>query len=554
MPGAALENHQSRQTSSTGPSPAMEGPCIRVNFLRAYRAVHSARSGLISDVPSLLWLARCYHLYYPRSLWPDIHAALLRLTGTPGLEGLQAALAPMDTRRRRGQKGHSLPLSFLSGLSSHAAATPMPPSMAADADVCHSGQTPTSPTAVPAALPLQLAWTSDRTPLCTPNEAGLQCLDPHLPGPLWPTLQAGLPPGDPYAHNTEHVQQPGVQRGGYHHPRPDLSLFRSVCTTGHRDGLKSTRKSRKPPASSAVASREATIPYPQHRQTITSLNAQASHPWKQDICHLRPCSMHGRQPLSVKTPPTGRTHRVLPTRQWPSCPRRPVPYADCTTSSSPVLLPCGVLFGKSPSRAGLETWTPWTDPGPHPRKDRSGSRWRDYHLTPPRTGLDLGRRTRPRPWVRRLPSRGAARRKAHGRGKRGVELPAAPPSNLTAACCRKAFFLSLSAAAFMLSVTAELFLQPFRPNPHSSDPQAPSRIPTTRLKQARIDHPPRHTGAPPVPSPEATPKGSSTPYCAGQSCALPCLALMLPTVFCATPSGFCGIIMLKYDINSSRCL
>ena len=341
--------------------------------------MHSARSGFISDVPSLLWLARCYHLYYPRSLWPDIHAALLRLTGTPGLEGLQAALAPMDTRHRRGRKGHSLPLSSPSGLSSHAAATPMPPSLAADAAVCHSGQTSTSPMVVPAALPQRdCSWHG-------PQIGQLSALLMKQACSAWTPICPALLARRcrlvcllvTRAHNTEHVQQLGVQRGGYHHPRPDLSLFRSVCTIGHRDGLKSTRKSRKPPATSAVASREVTVPYPQHRQTITSLNAQASHPWKQAICHLRPCSMHGRQPLSVKTPgrkaPTGRTHRALPTRQWPSCPRRPVPYADCTTSSSPVLLPCGVLFGKSLSRAGLETWTPWTDPGPHPRKDRSGS-------------------------------------------------------------------------------------------------------------------------------------------------------------------------------------
>ena len=452
----------------------------RVNFLRAYRAVHSARSGFISDVPSLLWLARRYHLYYPRSLWQDIHAAHLRLTGTPGLEGLQAALAPMDTRHRRGRKGHSLPLSSPSGLSSHAAATPMPPSLAADAAVCHSGQTSTSPMAVPAALPQRdCSWHG-------PQIGQLSALLMKQACSAWTPICPALLGRHSRlvcllvtrAHSTEHVQQLGVQRGGYHHPRPDLSLFRSVCTIGHRDGLKSTRKGRKPPATSAVASREATAPYPQHRQTITSLNAQASHPWKQAICHLRPCSMHGRQPLSVKTPgrkaPTGRTHGALSTRQWPSCPRRPVPYADCTTSSSPVLLPCGVLFDKSPSRAGLETWTPWTDPGPHPRKDRSGSQSKDYHPTPPRPGLDLGRRARPRPWVRRLPSRGAAHRKANGRAKKGVELPAAPPSNPTAACCRKAFFLSLSAAAFfMLSVTAELLLQPYRPNPHSSDPPGP---------------------------------------------------------------------------------
>ena len=66
----------------------------RSSFQRAYRAVHCARSGFINDVPSLLWLARRYHLYYPRSQWPNIHAALQRLTGTPGLESLRAALTP----------------------------------------------------------------------------------------------------------------------------------------------------------------------------------------------------------------------------------------------------------------------------------------------------------------------------------------------------------------------------------------------------------------------------------------------------------------------------
>ena len=58
----------------------------RAGFQRAYRTLHSARSGLISDVPSLLWLARRFHRYYPRPQWPDIHAALQRLIGTPAAE------------------------------------------------------------------------------------------------------------------------------------------------------------------------------------------------------------------------------------------------------------------------------------------------------------------------------------------------------------------------------------------------------------------------------------------------------------------------------------
>ena len=77
----------------------------RTGFQRAYRAVHSARGGFIGDVPSLLWLARSFHYYHDRSSWPGIHTALQRLTGTPGLEDLRAALMPLESRRRIGRKG-----------------------------------------------------------------------------------------------------------------------------------------------------------------------------------------------------------------------------------------------------------------------------------------------------------------------------------------------------------------------------------------------------------------------------------------------------------------
>ena len=375
------------------------------------------------------------------------------------------------------EKDPALPSHCLCDPSCYAATVPMPLNMAVD--VCHSGRTPISSTAVPAALRRRdCSWHGPQTGhpsalLPKPARRAWTSICPALFGRHFRLVY--LP--TTRAHNTEPEQQPGARRGGYHHPRQGLSQFRSVCTTGHRDGLKHTRKGRKPPALSAAASRAATVPCTQHHQTITSLNAQVLHPLKQDICPLRPCFMHGRQPPSVKTPGrkalAGRAHSLLLRRPGSSYPRRPVPYADCTTSSSPVLLPCSVHLGKIPRRAGLETWTPWTDPGPNPRKDKSGQKRRGYRQTPTRKGPDLGRRARSRPWVRRLPSRGTERRKVQCRGKRGVELQTASPSKPTAGCCLRVLLTSLSAAASLLSMTVVLFVKPSRLNPQSSDPPGP---------------------------------------------------------------------------------
>ena len=191
-----------------------------------------------------------------------------------------------------------------------------------------------------------------------------------------------------------------------------------MCTTGHRDGLKYTRKSRRPPALSAAASHAATVHCTQRRRAITSLNAQVLHPSKQDICPRRPCSTRGQRPPSVRTPGrkalASREHSLPLILSGSFYPHRPVPYADCTTSSSLVSLPCSAHLGGNPRRAGLGTWTPWTDSRSHSHNDTTGQKQGDYHQTPTWKGLDLDAELAGKPC-------------AEGKGKQSPMLPPAGP-------------------------------------------------------------------------------------------------------------------------------
>ena len=448
----------------------------RSGFQRAYRTVHCARSGFIIDVPSLLWLARRYHLYYPRSQWPNIHAALQRLTGTPGLESLRAALTPLETRHRRGRNKPCPPLHRLCNPNCYGFETPMP--LNTVADVSLSGWTLLSSTAA----------------LAAPRRRGFSWYAPQTayPSTFLPAsarlVRTSVSPasfGRNYrlayllttlALSTEPEQQPGAWRDGFRHPRRDLSLYRSVCTTGHRDGLKSTKKSRRPSALSAAASHAAAVHCTQRRRAIPSLNAQVLHPSKQDICPRRPCSMRGQRPPSVRTHGrkalASRGHSLPLMLSRSSYPHRPVPYADCTTSSSLVSLPCSAHLGNSPRRAGLGTWTLWIDSRSYPHNGATGQEQGGYHRTPTWKGLDLGCRTRPRPWVRRLPSRGTSRRNALRRGKReaGPHVAFSRPS---ASCCPKSLLLFLSAAASLLSLPVTPYQQQSCSSPQLLNPPGP---------------------------------------------------------------------------------
>ena len=355
-----------------------------MGFQRAYRAVHSARGGFISDVPSLLWLARRFHRYYDRSSWPDIHAVLQRLIGTPGLEDLRAALVPLETRCRGGRKGPHRPERCICNSSCHAACAVTPSTVAAD--VCYSGRTPTPSAAAPDAhrrpdcswygLSLSIHPSTCRCPACSECCARLVYL-----------LKT-------HAHSIGPEQKLDAWQGGSPPRRPDPYQFQSVCATGHRDGLKSTRKGRMLPASSAAVSHAATSPRIRHWWTTTFMSVRVLRPLIQDTCLRRPNSMPGRRPPSVRTPgrrnTTSRAHRMPLQQCESSCPHRPAPYAVCTTSSFLVSLPCSAQLGHNQRRAGPA----------------------------PQEGLDLGRRTRSRPWARRLPSRSTRRRRVLHRTKR----------------------------------------------------------------------------------------------------------------------------------------
>ncbi|CAE7837552.1 unnamed protein product, partial [Symbiodinium necroappetens] len=192
----------------------------RTGFQRAYRAVHSARGGLISDVPSLLWTARRFHCCYDRSFWPDIHAVLQSLIGTPGLETLRSALVPLETRCRRGRK-------------------------------VRKRGTPTPSAAAPDAY---------RRPDCSwygPQLAHQSAYMPMLASAAWCSLRSAFSTCCARlayrlmtrAHSTGPEQKLDAWRGGSPPRRLDPYQFQFAYTIGHRDGLTSTRKGHTPPQS-----------------------------------------------------------------------------------------------------------------------------------------------------------------------------------------------------------------------------------------------------------------------------------------------------------------
>ena len=168
-----------------------------------------------------------------------------------------------------------------------------------------------------------------------------------------------------------------------------------MCTTGHRDYQE------KQEATCFVCRCLPRSHRPLHP-------APTSHPFSEcpglaslETGHMprRPCSMRGQRPPSVRTPGrkalASRGHSLPLVLSGSSYPRRPVPYADCTTSSSLVSLPCSAHLGSSPRRAGLGTWTPWIDSRSHPHNGTTGQKQGGYHRTPTWKGLDLGCRTLP---------------------------------------------------------------------------------------------------------------------------------------------------------------
>ena len=122
-----------------------------------------------------------------------------------------------------------------------------------------------------------------------------------------------------------------------------------------------------------------------------------------------------RLPLSET--PQARHTGTPPQLDESSCPHRPVPYVACTTSSSLVLLPCSAPPGHNPRRNGPGTWTAWTEPGSDRDQAILGTVQQGCPQTPPWEKLDIGRRTKSRPWARRLPSRLTKRRRALRRTK-----------------------------------------------------------------------------------------------------------------------------------------
>ena len=461
-------------------------------FQRAYRTVYSARGGSISDVPSLLWLARRFHRYYDRSSWPDIHAVLQRLIGIPGLEDLRAALVCLETCYRGGRKGLHCPERCICNSSRHAACAVM--SSTASADVCYSGRTPT---------PSAAALVAHRRPDCSWYGPQLE----HSPAHRLMLARATWCPLSPassdcrarlvyllktHAHSIGPGQKPDAWRGGSPPQRPDPYQFQSVCTTGHRDGLKSTRKGRMLPASSAAVSHAATAPHIRHRWRITtSMSVRVLLPLIQDACPRRPYSMPGRRPPSVRTPgkrnTTSRAHRMPSQTGGSSCPHRPAPYAVCTTSSFLVSLPCSAPLGHNQRRAVPGTWTAWTETGSDFNTDTAGKMRQGRSQTPPRGGLDLGRRTRSRPWARRLPSRSTRCRRGLRRTKRRAarwtsyySLPCAWYREVAL----RTLMALISAAILLLSpVVVCLFLQP---DPHngfkSLEPSSPLLSPDSSTR------------------------------------------------------------------------
>ena len=195
---------------------------------------------------------------------------------------------------------------------------------------------------------------------------------------------------------------------------------------------------------------------------------------------MPPQTLHGRRPPSVKMPgrkaPTSRASRLPPKLPRSFCPRRPVPYVGCIISSSPALLPRSAHLGNSLRRAGPGTWTPWTDPGPRLNADLTGQIQMGRHGTPIREGLDLGRRTKSRPWARRLPSRYAGRRRVLRRRKRWAETPTGWPSLPFDWCCLQLFQALLSAAipllGSLLHLLGPLLYPGFSTHTHTHCPSA----------------------------------------------------------------------------------
>ena len=216
--------------------------------------------------------------------WPNIHAALQRLTGTPDLESLRAALTPLETRHRRGRNRPCPPLHHLCNPNGYGFEAPMP--LNTVADVRLSGWTLLSSTAA----------------LAAPRRRGFSWYAPQTeyPSTFLPAsarlVRTSVSPasfGRNYrlvyllttlALSTEPTSS-SAWRDGFRHPRRDLSLHRSVCTTGHRDYQE---KQEATCLCLPLPPHAATVHCTQRRRAIPSLNAQVLHPSKQDICPADP--------------------------------------------------------------------------------------------------------------------------------------------------------------------------------------------------------------------------------------------------------------------------